>query len=83
MIEILELYKQIYDENVSSDDWFPQVRDMAETIGYAKAPKVYKKDPDSYKDMSVMLQALFVLRQQAEEILRTFTKYFKCLVRTK
>jgi len=21
MIEILELYKQIYDENVSSDDW--------------------------------------------------------------
>ena len=40
MIEILELYKQIYDENVSSDDWFPQVRDMAETIGYAKAPKV-------------------------------------------
>ena len=49
MIEILELYKQIYDENVSSDDWFPQVRDMAETIGYAKAPKVYKKDPDSYK----------------------------------
>ncbi len=45
MIEILELYKQIYDENVSSDDWFPQVRDMAETIGYAKAPKVYKKRP--------------------------------------
>ena len=77
MIEILELYKQIYDENVSSDDWFPQVRDMAETIGYAKAPKIH------IRDMSVMLQALFVLRQQAEEILRTFTKYFKCLVRTK
>lgn len=36
MIEILELYKQIYDENVSSDDWFPQVRDMAKAIGYAK-----------------------------------------------
>ncbi len=68
MIEILELYKQIYDENVSSDDWF-QVRDMAETIGYAKAPKVYKKTLIHIRDMSVMSQALFVLRQQAEEIL--------------
>ena len=27
----------------------PTGKRYAETIGYAKAPKVYKKDPDSYK----------------------------------
>ncbi len=49
MIEILEKYKEIYDENGSADDWFPQVRDMAVSLGYAKAPKEYKKNPDDYK----------------------------------
>ena len=49
MIEILELYKQIYKENTASEDWFPAVRDMAVDLGYAKAPKEYKKNPDAYK----------------------------------
>lgn len=49
MIEILEEYKKIYNPDGSADDWFPQVRDMAESLGYAKAPKAYKKDPDSFK----------------------------------
>lgn len=49
MIEILEKYKDIYDENAEADDWFPTVRDMAESLGYAKAPKEYKKNPDDYK----------------------------------
>lgn len=49
MIEILEKYKQIYDENGSAEDWFPTVRTMAEELGYAKTPKEYKKNPDDYK----------------------------------
>lgn len=49
MIEILEKYKQIYDENGSAEDWFPTVRAMAEELGYAKTPKEYKKNPDDYK----------------------------------
>lgn len=49
MIEILEKYKDIYDENAEADDWFPTVRDMAESLGYAKAPKEYKNNPDDYK----------------------------------
>lgn len=49
IIEILEAYKGVYDKNETAEEWFPKVRDMAESLGYAKAPKVYKKDPDSYK----------------------------------
>lgn len=49
MIEIIEKYSEIYDDSISADDWFPQVRDMAVEMGYAKSPKDYKKNPDDYK----------------------------------
>ena len=49
IIEILERYKEVYDENGAAEDWFPTVRDMAVEMGYAKAPKEYKKNPDDYK----------------------------------
>lgn len=48
-IAIIEEYKNIYDHNASADDWFPTVRDMAGKLGFAKAPKEYKKNPDMYK----------------------------------
>lgn len=49
MIEIIEKYKEVYDENCSADDWFPTLREMAVGLGYAKSPKDYKKNPDGYK----------------------------------
>lgn len=49
MIEILEKYKKVYDANGTAEEWFPTVRDMAVDLGYAKAPKEYKKNPDAYK----------------------------------
>ena len=49
VIEILEKYKGVYSPDETDEEWFPKVRDMAESLGYAKAPKAYKKDPDAYK----------------------------------
>ena len=49
MVEILSEYKKIYDDKETAEDWFPKVRDMAERLGYAKAPKLYKKNPDDFK----------------------------------
>ena len=49
VIEILNTYKTVYDKNETQEEWFPKVRDMAESLGYAKAPKMYKKDPDAFK----------------------------------
>ncbi len=48
-IEILNTYKTVYSASETADEWFPKVREMAESLGYAKAPKLYKKDPDAYK----------------------------------
>ncbi len=49
MIEILEKYSEIYDEDEKNEDWFPKVRELAISLGYAKAPKEYKKNPEEYK----------------------------------
>ena len=49
MIEILENYKKIYNHQGTMEEWFPQIRDMAESLGYAKAPKFYKKTPELFK----------------------------------
>ncbi|MBQ3038694.1 MAG: glutamate--tRNA ligase [Clostridia bacterium] len=49
MIEILQKYKKVYNHNDIADDWFPRVRDMSEALGYAKAPKFYKKNPEEFK----------------------------------
>ena len=49
MIEILESYKKTYNHDGSAEDWFPAVREMSEALGYAKAPKLYKKNPEQFR----------------------------------
>ena len=49
VIEILETYKGIYKGDSSSEEWFPNVKEMAVNLGYAGAPKEYKKNPDDFK----------------------------------
>ena len=46
---ILTRYKEIYNHQAPSEDWFPQVQSLAEELGFAKSPKDYKADPDSFK----------------------------------
>ena len=49
MIRILETYEKLYNHDAPAEDWFPTVRAMAESMGYAKTPKLYKKTPELYK----------------------------------
>lgn len=47
--EILQEYKKVYKADETAEEWFPKVRAMAEELGYAKAPKIYKKNPEEFK----------------------------------
>lgn len=47
--EILTTYMEIYDPNGAAEDWFPQVKELAVSLGYAGMPKEYKQNPDAYK----------------------------------
>lgn len=72
MIEILETYKTVYDANGTSEDWFPKVRDMSESLGYAKAPKFYKKDPDAFRghvgDVSTVIRVAVTGRRNTPDL---------------
>lgn len=47
--EILKKYLEVYNHNAASEEWFPTVQALAESLGFAKSPKDYKADPDSFK----------------------------------
>ncbi len=72
MIEILTEYKKIYNSNITADDWFPRLRDMSERLGYAGAPKLYKKDPESYKghvgDVSTVIRVAVTGRRNTPDL---------------
>lgn len=72
MIEILCEYKKIYNHNDSQMDWFPRVRDMSEALGYAKQPKLYKKNPELYKghvgDVSTVIRVAVTGRRNTPDL---------------
>lgn len=95
MAVILEEYKTVYDAEQSQEDWFPKLREMGEKLGYAKAPKFYKKDPDAYKghvgDVSSVIRAAVTGRRNTpdlycimqvlgyEEVMKRFDESIKIL----
>lgn len=46
---VLKRYLDVYDPDGAAEDWFPAVQDLAAEMGFARSPKEYKKDPESFK----------------------------------
>ena len=46
---VLKRYLNVYDPDGAAEDWFPAVQELAAEMGFARSPKEYKKDPDSFK----------------------------------
>ena len=71
-LEILENYKKVYTNDLTAEDWFPSVRDMAEALGYAKNPKLYKESPDSFKghvgDVSTVIRIAITGRSNTPDL---------------
>jgi glutamyl-tRNA synthetase len=72
MIHILEAYQAVYDPQDTGDEWFPKIREMSEALGYAKAPKFYKKDPESFKghvgDVSAVIRVAATGRRNTPDL---------------
>ena len=78
---ILETYEKLYDHDAPAENWFPTVRDMAESMGYAKTPKLYKKTPELFKghvgDVAGVIRAAVTGRRNTPdlyEIMQTLGK---------
>ena len=49
MAKIAEKYIDLYDPALEKDAWFDQMKDLAETLGFAREVKDFKKNPEGYK----------------------------------
>ena len=47
--ELLEAYLGVYDVADDNEAWFGKLKELALSMGYAKNPKEYKKNPEIYK----------------------------------
>ncbi len=72
MAEILKTYKTVYRHTDTQEDWFPRIREMSEALGYAKAPKLYKKDPEAFKghvgDVSTVIRVAVTGRRNTPDL---------------
>ena len=46
---VKEYFDKYYDEADDKDTWFAKMKDLAESMGYAREVKEYKANPDTYK----------------------------------
>ncbi len=72
MIEILENYIKIYNHAGTAEEWFPAVREMSESLGYAKTPKLYKKNPEDFRghvgDVSSVIRVAVTGRKNSPDL---------------
>lgn len=58
--DILNEYKNMYNEADSQDEWFDKIKALASAHGFAPETKLYKKNPEEYKghvgDISMFLR---------------------------
>ncbi len=69
---ILEKYMESYDHSDDQSTWFSKVRSIGEELGYAPQPKLYKKNPESYKghvgDVSGVIRVAITGRTNSPDI---------------
>ena len=50
--EVLTRYTDIYSDSDSQDEWFEKIKDLSESLGFARETKEYKINPDNFKGHS-------------------------------
>ncbi len=69
---ILEKYKKIHSDVPEAEEWFPRIKELAQSLGYAAAPKEYKKNPDDYKghvgDVAGVIRAAVTGRRNTPDL---------------
>ena len=71
--KILKLYiEKYYDENDDKETWFEKIKDLAESLGYAREVKLYKENKDKYKahvgDVSTVIRVALTKRHNTPDM---------------
>ncbi|NLM49419.1 MAG: glutamate--tRNA ligase [Clostridiaceae bacterium] len=72
IINILNTYKDIFNENDDKETWFERIRQMCPPLGFAAMPKEYKKNPGLYKghvgDVSTVIRVAATGRRNTPDL---------------
>ena len=64
--------KNYYNENDDKQTWFDKIKDLAESLGYAREVKEYKANPESYKghvgDISTVIRVSLTKRANTPDL---------------
>lgn len=66
-----------YDSTLDQTEWFESLKDVAESIGYARETKLYKKNPDEYRghvgDVAAFLRVAVCGRANSPDLYEVMT----------
>ncbi len=69
---ILEMYKNTYNQSDDKDMWFARIKDMCEPLGFTPNVKEYKKNPDAFKghvgDVSTVIRLSITSRKNTPDL---------------
>ncbi|HCT64368.1 MAG TPA: glutamate--tRNA ligase [Lachnospiraceae bacterium] len=69
---VLESYVKVLELGNEKEQWFNHLKDFAETVGYARDAKTYKKNPDSYKghvgDVAMILRVALTKKRNTPDL---------------
>lgn len=72
IIKVLEAYLAKYDLNLSEEDWFAVMKEVAVECGFAATPKEFKKNKEAFLghvgDVAAILRIVVTLRMQSPNL---------------
>lgn len=71
-IEVLELYKNVFDTEDDKDTWFGRIKDICEPVGCTPNVKEFKQNPDMFKghvgDVSTIIRVALTGRTNTPDL---------------
>lgn len=72
IINVIERYKEVYNENDSKDEWFSNMKETAEKLNFCTNMKEYKENPDTFvgsiADFSDIIRVCITNRHNTPDI---------------
>ena len=69
---ILSKYGDIFNENDEQSQWFERIKELSESIGFAKEVKMFKQNPEQYKghcgDVSTIIRVALTGKTQTPNL---------------
>jgi glutamyl-tRNA synthetase len=83
--EIIGRYLDIYEESDENSEWFSKCQDFAESLGFARSVKEFKKHPENFKghigDVAMTIRVALSGRSQTPDLCESLRAFGKERVR--